>query len=491
MLRVTVHDQSDVLAEVLATWQDPAGADLYRIPEEPFHWACECDLWPSDGVGCGCSGTCFGGCSCGGGGWGEEEGPELRKAGTLDAVDLGSGGDAFTASVPTGVQSGGSMEDPEEPVDPTDDRVAEEYTPSVDGARPPGQTDGATRPEEEDSGAEEGDGGCESFYWRTRLLEPGSDCTLPDDSQCEPPCVNEQPDGCVLDTLPVEEASQNFDWTWAVNDPQEPVDQDVIDLVTSAWAVLLDNLDIVEWVACLVYGEDSAVSGPLGAIANLFGVPVSLADCLVEKIVGQPARVELRLNDADSNAFQGKTGGGLSGGYIRVPAAGNLQQHYLRYLDPSFAWSSREDQQFCIVADLAATLLHELVHTCPAGGVLDEPGVENGKAEDEPGSCSAAYLIENAFRWAMGQRFPCLADTACWYYMCEQTWMYDEAAYPFLPPWEDSIYFGIGDCEETEPGTAIPPSGSGPNIPPPSLMEPIFIPESTWGLIIDGMLLSW
>ncbi len=270
------------------------------------------------------------------------------------------------------------------------------------------------------------DGECQSTFDPPTWAE---DCPLPSSSECAAPCLLEQPDGCDPDRLPVDEASDAFDWTWAVQDPSEPVDYDVIDAITSAWAVLIDNIDIVEWVCCLAYGEGTSPSNPLEWLGGLVGIPVSLADCVVQKVLGKQARVTLKLNDAEIDQFRGNTGSGISGGYIRVPAGGALKQRYMKFLDSSDPFYSQPEQRFCILADLAATLLHQLVHTCVTGGKADEP--DGGI--DRSGQCSTSYLIENGFRWAIGARFPCLSQTACWYYSCDDTWMSDRTSYPWDP----------------------------------------------------------
>src|SRR3954451_25226108 len=88
--------------------------------------------------------------------------------------------------------------------------------------------------------------------------------------------------------------------------------------------------------------------------------------------------------------------------------------------------------QFCIAADLAATLLHELVHSCWAtSGSADHPP----GTKDAANRCSTSYLIENSFRWALGQRYPCLgSSTDCNFYIKSCMWRNDGISYPGNSP---------------------------------------------------------
>ena len=71
------------------------------------------------------------------------------------------------------------------------------------------------------------------------------------------------------------------------------------------------------------------------------------------------------------------------------------------------------------------------MHSCLTGGSEDVPG-----GEDNPNTCATSYLIENSFRWALGQRYPCLCPTAdCNYYLDTRLWRNDGAAYPGDTPW--------------------------------------------------------
>ncbi|MDH5519917.1 MAG: hypothetical protein OEZ14_05220, partial [Acidimicrobiia bacterium] len=63
----------------------------------------------------------------------------------------------------------------------------------------------------------------------------------------------------------------------------------------------------------------------------------------------------------------------LSGGKIKIPVTGSVWTNL--YVAKYKAAQAGSAEEFCIIADLAATLLHELVHSCVTGGCrLPWPG---------------------------------------------------------------------------------------------------------------------
>lgn len=270
----------------------------------------------------------------------------------------------------------------------------------------------------------EPDPGCERF-------DPPStgDCSMVGNlAVCAPPCVLEQQSGCDIDTLPFEEADGRYDLVYSAAEPGGTIDWEMVDMVQYAWAVLLDNLDLVAWTACLFYGESTRDSSFWENLGDLFGIAGSVAECLVDKIEGRAPDVTIQfVTSLDKGAFSTHPDP-LSGGTIKIPVTGSVWANlYVAKYKGAQAGSAEE---FCIIADLAATLLHELVHSCLTGGSADAPG-----GDDNAGVCSTSYLIENSFRWALGQRYPCLcASASCDYYFDDRTWRSDGAAYPGQAP---------------------------------------------------------
>lgn len=256
-----------------------------------------------------------------------------------------------------------------------------------------------------------------------------------DTSDCFPPCVYPVSDVlCTVDALPMDGIDRKVtvvDLSIGIVPGTSITDTSdmtlVYDLLRWAWAVLVANEDIVEWVACQFYGEDANDSG-WEAIEGVFGFSGSVAECLVRSIEGDPGYgITLRIFDGlVDGAFQ--TSKNTSDINVSlVVFADNCMFPYVEAgLDAA--------QQFCIVVDLAGSLLHELVHTCRKGGDRDSP-VDAIAVGDHADGCSTTYLIENAFRWAMGERYPCLAATdGCCYYVSPDLWRNSGASYPGAPP---------------------------------------------------------
>jgi hypothetical protein len=82
------------------------------------------------------------------------------------------------------------------------------------------------------------------------------------------------------------------------------------------------------------------------------------------------------------------------------------------------------EEEACSVAAFAGALLHELLHTC----------LRTGDAFDNEGTCDTTHMIDNAFMWAMAQRYPCLATGKCYWAGEDCVWMNDEDSGYGRPP---------------------------------------------------------
>lgn len=72
----------------------------------------------------------------------------------------------------------------------------------------------------------------------------GGECSALSHS-CGEPCVYAS-NSCEIDTLPFEEAERLYDLVYSPPSKSTPVDWNMVDLVQYAWALLYDNLDLVE-----------------------------------------------------------------------------------------------------------------------------------------------------------------------------------------------------------------------------------------------------
>jgi hypothetical protein len=227
------------------------------------------------------------------------------------------------------------------------------------------------------------------------------ECALAKDkSACAYPCATSiEVDGCDLSKFPFNEAASNY---------QLKIDKGVVlernetELLQMAWSILLENDDLASWVSCMFYGETGG-----------------LAACLGNKINGNPrVRIEI-TNDAQAHPTAAAWGTWtLGGGHITIPTNNGkwwdetVAAYSAAALDPV--------KEFCVAAEVASTLLHEVVHTCPSAGNYDNAA----DGHDARNTCSTSYLVENSFLWALGQRYPCMAS-ACAALVSDAQWRSD------------------------------------------------------------------
>ena len=247
--------------------------------------------------------------------------------------------------------------------------------------------------------------------------------------ECDTPCVF-GPRSCVPSSLD-DQTSRRAYHRWWIEDENlldAGIDENVDLLLAQAWALLQENLDIIDWLTCIHYGEPylaSPFQQPLVAAAQLV-LQIPVDDCLRRKISGDAmSRVNIVFKDDVGPAFRASPSyfgiPARAGGRIEIPRSGSV---WGRYLD-AYRTSSAEEK-FCIILDFAATLLHELVHVCTPFNLRDL-----GDAADR---CAPTYLIENGFRWAMAQRYPCISGTSCGFFSNPRMWGHSDATYFFSPP---------------------------------------------------------
>ncbi len=164
-------------------------------------------------------------------------------------------------------------------------------------------------------------------------------------------------------------------------------------LVRMAWALLVANLDLVQFADCWAQG---GISG--GCVAGRVAANLMY-----------PAPVHVDVYDAAEGAFLVAPSSecrspfygiappvGGFGGLIQVCRGTPWTDSYLG------AW--RKDDRYerlCAALDLAATLLHETTHLC--GLAIPDAGER----------CRVSYLTENTFRWAIYKRYGDAQRTSC------------------------------------------------------------------------------
>lgn len=198
------------------------------------------------------------------------------------------------------------------------------------------------------------------------------------------------------------------------------------DLIYSAWALILDNIDIVEWVICLV--DQWSALAPTGSGGGPDWVPGNdaipsqehapynsgeILPCMLDGLSGAHAVYMFQDFGLDrSGAREGATGGAtepdVPGQFFseRVVTAGlpfgvtvPIGNNYLRRLARAHQVGGRRG--LCATMVMAEILLHEMMHICVRG-------------EREPSDCwQPQHMVANSFQWAMGERYSCLQNYGC------------------------------------------------------------------------------
>ena len=232
-----------------------------------------------------------------------------------------------------------------------------------------------------------------------------TDCGMPD----------LQPDSCLLRWGDAELDPAVFDITVAHGTTWDNVTCanggliDVVGMVSAAIAILQNNFDIVRWLACALEPD--------------------LSDCLQDYLFDSPGsgtkHLEVELHDDDQfQAFQTDEPGRNCRIKMEMSA---LCAYYVNPVNEGRG-SLPED---CALVDLAATILHELVHCCGREIDHDDTPTCRGNHCDGDHECNKSYELENAFRWAMAQRFPDIVSSdGCGYYDDPALLFSDNLSYP-------------------------------------------------------------
>ena len=238
-------------------------------------------------------------------------------------------------------------------------------------------------------------------------------------ADCNPPCV--RPRVCDLRSPSVLGATERARESYKLQTRGDiSWDADAETLVAQAFAILGLNVDVIRWISCIYYGQYGALSP---------------ASCIERKIRGTGSfRLNLVLV-GEEGSFR------ASPSYAPVPfgspayPGGRIEifdgSRWGKYL--AAYRTSAGAPQFCIVLDLAATILHELVHVCTP--------LQFSDSGDESEDCDPTYLLENAFRWAMAQRYPCISGTSCGFFDDPGMWGNDGLTYFDRVPDEGVVAF--------------------------------------------------
>lgn len=177
---------------------------------------------------------------------------------------------------------------------------------------------------------------------------------------------------------------------------------DFDDLISDAWDVLRANADIVQFIGCVLHGGLDNLGACLERILNPSWMPGGGLVGVTRTVVVEPVsslgnllQVNYDLDPQRSTIF--------------VKEKIHCDNYIDRLADPTTSPQDRE----CMTVDFAALLVHELVHCCGPEIMFADttrgqpmPGQRFPPAGAEVSTCSASYMMENAFRFFMKRRYP-------------------------------------------------------------------------------------
>ena len=274
------------------------------------------------------------------------------------------------------------MEETTEPPPPPEDDRPEECDEPFDPPEPRVRSRGESECDRRADTIDQNMAECEA---------PDVDCACPRGPGCQR-CMEEQFNSLLRMPTPVLDVR-------VANDTVASLEDFV--LLVAAWNLIEDNIDVVEWIACLVRGPN-------------------VAECMVEKFT-DPDREQVLEFDQDPPLGQGNSNGwtGLLSGRIHLALDRGKSWPRSRRRMRRGLETGNFDQAFCGLVWAASLLVHEMMHACLG------PHREGGRSHG-PGKCDTTFMVGSSFQWAMAQRFPCIKNNGlCLFLGDDDLWMSD------------------------------------------------------------------
>jgi hypothetical protein len=172
---------------------------------------------------------------------------------------------------------------------------------------------------------------------------------------------------------------------------------DITDFFKDAWCLLAQNLDIIRWLTCLIFGEDwrDDLAAKIEGHTSERGVSNSLL-----------LRVEIRCDNgvawspwaSPCPEYFALSWPDAFGGFMHICAE---RLRVTKWAEMSK--STCPGDRICALIDCAALMAHELTHivfTLRSGDTII-------------GDCEKSYMFGNSVRWALLRRFPEAFSSEC------------------------------------------------------------------------------
>lgn len=203
----------------------------------------------------------------------------------------------------------------------------------------------------------------------------------------------------------------------------EPTSADLA-LLGAALSILLDNRDIVRWATCLVESWSPEMAG-LDLVEGVLALLTRDSNGILPMSVTFIDRPPTGNTSATMYAFtnQSPNSDGLFG--LIIPLESNIWGHQ------SSEYEAGQNTAFCAAVQVAATLLHELIHIVGDGfrtsnytSPFSWTNFEGANHEVEQADSTSTVtgtdfpcwdeprMTSTMFLWALSQRFPCLTDSS-------------------------------------------------------------------------------
>jgi len=199
-------------------------------------------------------------------------------------------------------------------------------------------------------------------------------------------------------------------------------------VVLYAYTLLRDNWDIIRWIVCTYAGgNDSKLLGSCKGVGGAEWV-----DCLRDAVLNEVLTVKLGGADAleycDVGARMGWSGAsagafiGVDGGHVEACPDSAWWVDLRRALSGRKFPCATGDTVLCVAVDVAAHLLHELLHGC---GFMHWDGTSSTSDSSVWPNHDCTFIsdafnshlydicVVNTFRWAMARRYPAIQRGCC------------------------------------------------------------------------------
>ncbi|MEQ1572301.1 MAG: hypothetical protein ABMA64_42145, partial [Myxococcota bacterium] len=183
-----------------------------------------------------------------------------------------------------------------------------------------------------------------------------------------------------------------------------PATADELAFVKSALALLLANLDLVEWALCLAASwsvDEPAETDPEADTA-------ALLDCVLGMLAGGSS---IYLIATFGGGSTGATGGGTRR-YSFTPdgqIGAVIPVRGVKWVPGAADHAAGTPDGLCAAITLAGVILHEFVHMCEDDTNPDCTSVDNYGSVIALCCSEEQRMTQSMFQWAMSQRYSCLS----------------------------------------------------------------------------------